>query len=381
MGVLRRGTACIAALLGAGLMACLPIATARAETRTYVVNWFYMNNYYGGDQDCPEGLNPSSIDFYKREMRRLGYAEDQIEKIMDGYPGAGDGRGPWVAIVVHRGNGVDDVYENPETAPDPGLKVVKGKFAYGFNLDGRGADAQTAFEDPETHEKGIDNELYRLVGCIKSYRGGEGAARRPAFPDYVWDVLRDRMPAWMITVTADNWQDSEVTVTFDRALKTVMRDATGLSARVNMTFPIDPDPRGHSVVKGRVKDGVIMTEPGAINFIADAFGLTSDLNFTQAKLRLQMKPDGTLQGVLGGYQPWANFYWGNAGRSWAGEYLHSQDAVAMYYALRRMADGNPDPKTGEMRDISSAYAIEAIPAFTVPATARSAAAVRTSQNP
>ena len=48
------------------------VAGAVAETKSYVVNWFYMDNYFGGDEDCPKGLNPSSIDFYKREMARLG---------------------------------------------------------------------------------------------------------------------------------------------------------------------------------------------------------------------------------------------------------------------------------------------------------------------
>ena len=345
-----------------------------AETKSYVINWFYMDNYYGGNDDCPHGLNLSSIDFYRRDMVRLGIPKEQIDKILDGYPGAGDGRGPWVPIVVHRGNGKDDVYENPETAPDPGLKVVEGKYAYGFNLDGKGADSPKAFEDPETHDKGVDNELYRLVGCIKSYRGGEGGARRPAYSDYTWDVLRDRMPAWLISVTSDGAKDGDATVTLDRALKTIVRDASGTSARANMTFPIDPDPRGHIVLHGTIKNGVLTTEPAQINFIADAFGMTPDLTFTGARLRLQFKPDGTLAGVLGGYQKWVNFYWGLAGRSWAGEYLHSQDSVAIYYALRRMADANPDPKTGQNRDISSAYAIEAIPAFAVPAQP-----VRTSQ--
>ncbi len=363
MRVFRQG---LRVLVAAGAL-LVAGAAAAAESKSFVVNWFYMNNYYGGDVDCPEGLNPSSIDFYRREMVRLGYPKAEIDKILDGYPGAGDGRGPWVAIVVKRGNGKDDVYENPTTAPDPGLKVVQGRYAYGFNLDGRGAASPKGFEDPETGEKGVNNELYRLVGCIKSYRGGEGAAKRAAYPDYIWDVLRDRMPAWLVTVTSDNWKDGPATVTFDRALKTVVRDASGANVRLNMTYAIDPDPRGHNVVQGTIKNGVLTTDPANINFIADAFGLTPDLHFTKARVRLKMNADGTLSGVLGGYQAWAAFYWGNAGRAWTGEYLHSQDAVAIYYALKRMADANPDPKTGENRDISSAYAIEAIPAFTVSA--------------
>ena len=133
------------------------VSAIAAESKSYVVNWFYMNNYYGGDEDCPQGLNPSSIDFYRREMVRLGYPKEQIDKILDGYPGAGDGRGAWVPIAVHRGNGKDDVYENPTTAPDPGLKVVEGRYAYGFDLGGRNDSPKSPpYSPPQFGPTGAD---------------------------------------------------------------------------------------------------------------------------------------------------------------------------------------------------------------------------------
>ena len=42
------------------------------------------------------------------------------------------------------------------------------------------------------------------------------------------------------------------------------------------------------------------------------------------------------------------------------------EEVGLYYLLRNAADANPDPKTGLNRDISAAYFVEAVPAFTVP---------------
>jgi hypothetical protein len=345
-------------------------SASASETKSYLVNWFYLDNYYGGDEDCPQGLNPSSIEFYRRDLLRLGYTKAQVDKLLDGYPGPGDGTEVWVPYVSHRGNGKDDVYENPTTAPDPGLKIVQGRYAYGFNLDGRGANSPSGFEDPETHEKGINNELYRLIGCIKSFRGGQGASRRPAYSDYMWDVQRDRMPGWLISITSESGKDGDATVTFARATRPAIRDASGVNSRANMTYVIDPDPRGHSIVQGKIKDGVLTTTlPSTVRFISDAFGLTPDLELTGARVRFKLNADGTLSGVIGGYQHWTNVYWGLASRSWASEYLHSQDAVAIYYALRRMADANPDPKTGQNRDISCAYAIEAVPAFAVTADA------------
>ncbi len=45
----------------------------------------------------------------------------------------------WVQVVSTRGNGQDNVYLHPTTVADAQLKPAVGSFAYGFNLDGRGA--------------------------------------------------------------------------------------------------------------------------------------------------------------------------------------------------------------------------------------------------
>ena len=47
------------ALLLAGLAAVSPQSLRAAESKSYVVDWFYMANYYGGPEDCPKGLNPA----------------------------------------------------------------------------------------------------------------------------------------------------------------------------------------------------------------------------------------------------------------------------------------------------------------------------------
>ena len=43
------------------------------------------------------------------------------------------------APALLAGNGKDNVYVNPTTSPDPGLKEVKGRFGYGMDLDGKAA--------------------------------------------------------------------------------------------------------------------------------------------------------------------------------------------------------------------------------------------------
>jgi len=47
------------------------------------------------------------------------------------------------------------------------------------------------------------------------------------------------------------------------------------------------------------------------------------------------------------------------------EAVVSLDIPGIYYALKRMADAYPDPKTGENTAISGAYVVEAVPAFII----------------
>ena len=367
---LRRG------LLAA--FAALPMfaaGTASAtETRNFVVSYFYDANWSDGKTDCPNGLNISAIDFYRRDLAAIGYKHDEIEAALKDFPGEGGLKQPWVPMVVTRGNHKDNVYAHPETMADPGMIEVGGHYAYGFNLDGKGADSSSKFEDPDTHEQGVNNQLYKTMGCIRSYRGLPPPGR-PSLVENLWDVLRDVMPAWVIGVTAPEGfgKDGDVTVTFDRALERITRDATGATAQADMTYRIDPDPRSHNVLKGHLKGNVVTIDPADFNMVLDPYE-QPEIRFTKTHLRLTMNPDGSARGVIGGYQLWSTVYYGMADQGHIKEYAASINVPALYYALKRNADYDPDPKTGENRQISSAYVIEAVRAFAVPATTRTAQA-------
>jgi hypothetical protein len=84
--------------------------------------------------------------------------------------------------------------------------------------------------------------------------------------------------------------------------------------------------------------------------------------------------DGTARGTIGGYQPWSTIYYGFADQGHIKEYAASINLPALYYALKRNADYDPDPATGQNRQISSAYQIEAVRAFAVPSSNRTAQA-------
>lgn len=342
-----------------------------AETRSFVVSYFYDANYSDGKTDCPDGTNLSAIDFYRRDLARLGLPHEKIEEALKDFPGEGGLAQPWVPLVMTRGNGKDNVYANPTTSPDPGQKTVQGKYAYGFDLDGK--TGPHAFIEADSKKPGIDNELYRVMGCTRSYRGLPPPGR-PSLAENLWDVLRDVSPAWVISVSSPGTlsKDGDVTITIDRAVERITRDASGAAAQADMTYQIDPDARSHSVLKGKIKGGVVTsTEPTNVHIVADPY-LIPEFDFTKAQMRLEMKADGTARGLLGGYQPWRDFYYSIANQGHIKEYAGSINVPALYYALKKHADADPDPKTKENRRISSAYVIEAVRAFVLPASGQTA---------
>jgi hypothetical protein len=175
------------------------------------------------------------------------------------------------------------------------------------------------------------------------------------------------MPAWVITVSGDDFsRDGPVTVRLAVALDAAdTLDANG-DVQAGMSYRLDPNPRWRNAMPGRLADGVVTAGPADIALPADSY-LQPVYDFRAARLRLTLSPDGKATGVLGGYQAWYPFYWSNAKGGYIDERGFGVDAPALYYALRKCADADPDPQTGENRAISAAYMIEAAPAFAIDA--------------
>jgi hypothetical protein len=330
------------------------VATAAAETRGFAISLIYTASHDVED-NCPRGGNGGPAELYQRILIERGYTQEQALQII-----ANDGVDENGERIEYRMRGIVDgkpanVANFPWSYPDPKIETVAGSYAYGFNLDGR--QGPDSFEDPETGEKGVDNQMWRALGCFVNYR-----VRRPIIPyneSIVWDTAMDSMPAWLVSVSGDDLsKDGDVTVTFDRALNVLMRDAVG-GVLQGSSYTIDTDPRSHSVFNGRLRDGVVTIEPGDF-FMQGESQFYAVLRFTGTQLRLHLRPDGTAYGVLGGYQPWLDYYHYLAIR---GENDGLVDLPGVYNALKRLADADPDPVTGENRRISSAYYIEAVPVY------------------
>src|SRR4051812_43951475 len=157
----------LAALWPAGSQA------AAGETRTFVVGWFSQATY-SQEGDCPGGINPDISRQYVRDANLMGYTKQEIAAF-----GKKPGLPASLRDLMNSRARIDgkpaNPYSHPSAVVDPDLRALGGRYAYGFNLDG--APGAQSFEDPDTHETGVDNQLARALGCMRSFRGS--LANRP----------------------------------------------------------------------------------------------------------------------------------------------------------------------------------------------------------
>ncbi|MGH8256829.1 MAG: hypothetical protein ACRET0_11525 [Steroidobacteraceae bacterium] len=302
---------------------------------------------------------------YALDLAALGMSRDKVKKIMAAYPGPAA-----VGVLVNRGR-IDgkpvNAYTNPAAVIDPKLHLVDGRYAYGFNLDGKGAKSPNSFEDPVTHELGVDNQLFRVFGCHKNFRGPPADATRSTYYSAEWSQARPTFPAWVITISGEDLsKDGPVTVSIDRSIDHVLLNARG-NTEPFTTFRSDPDPRSRNVFRGQLEHGVVtLTDHHDLHLVGDPI-VMNDLDLSQTHFRMTLEANGDANGLIGGYQPWMEIFLplGQAGIGF--EEFQGIDVPGFYYALRHLADADPDPKTGANRRISVAWQFTAVPAFVVPA--------------
>jgi hypothetical protein len=125
----------------------------------------------------------------------------------------------------------------------------------------------------------------------------------------------------------------------------------------------------YTKLKARIKDGVAETEQADIHMpqIAWFYNQQRDAYFRQGKIRVFPNSDGTAAGLVGGYRDFRDLYTQNAFTQSGGVQgvREHEDHVALYYALRRHADGMFNAKTGRYDGISSAYRMKLVPVFVV----------------
>jgi len=383
----RRHERLIGTVFAAASFALLVPTAAQAWTKTYVMEWMEPAFHYGGSgdgnpdapgSDCPTGSN--EFDLFtglvtpyrtKEEVNWLLSPEAKLD--------AEKFRALRTAFAF-RGPRKENVYTNPTSVPDPGLKQVEGKISEGLDLDD---NPHTGFVGVDG-TLGVDNQFYRTAGCVRRYRG---PFRKSGTANTHMEGMRNGMYSVLIVLTgkgADPMNDEDVSVGLYSSKQAVVKDAAGDVAH-DYSFVVEPDPRFQTVFSARTRNGVL-EERGRIPVLRthDSMQVPRDvptLELLKARVKLTMNPDGSLDGLIAGYRNWYEFYHKPVGSSGNGfqngrgptqgavsEIYGHYNLVGMYYALRRNADGIPN-KDGQNTAISVAYRYSFKPAFAVTPTA------------
>lgn len=243
---------------------------------------------------------------------------------------------------------------------DAQYKEPVSKIAPGLNLDSK-SDGQD-FVSPDG-EAGIDNQLYRVVGCTEDYRPGGTLTHFTNF------YMRTRnYPRFVIELTdVDSLvNDDDVTVTTYRGLDPLPLDATGNGNAPYGTQRIDLrwGKMFNYTLKGKIVDGVLITNASDIKIPYNyAFNDRGVMAMRGAQLKLNLTSEQATGLYAGFFDTWS---WYRALNGALGTHSLSygrQSAPSMWRALNRLADGYPDPKTGRNTAISGAITVTMKQAF------------------
>lgn len=339
-------------------------AHAAPWVRSFVVTAYEPAFRYGGPagttdapgSDCPKGTVPDND--YAGMLRTGWRSGAQIAELTKPAVPSIEPYRILAPALHHRGFAPDiDTYLNPFAAPDPGLPAVTGIIAEGFDLDGKSAAGGFA--------AGIDNGLYRALGCLMAFRGppGQGALSK---------LANERMQAGLFTMLIrlsgkqSPAHDDRVMVEIGTSPDPLERNIAGVPLR-DYSYRLVQGAR----LTGRIQDGVLTTLPVARLQVPDFAWSQSNrgaADFLRGRLRLRFAADGSATGLLGGYRDWRDLYARMAFNvAVEGPFLeipYHQNLIAIYYALARNADAMPDAH-GRNSAISGAWRLAALPAFAV----------------
>lgn len=362
-----------APVIGAEATASLPAPPPGGEMG-FVVSEFVQPIVPGTDA-CPEGPVLKLRDAYLAslpapERERLTRKENEKELL------------PLWQKTAFGPNGTN-VCSQPDQFDRPLQRTVKAPTAIGLDLDAGDKSqgcAQEEFTSPQG-EAGIDNQEYRANGCKIEWRGLDG------MPSDNSTGMRQFMASgeWtqvLLLKGVDSLRDDpEVTVIYANTPDRPMIDGKG-NWLPGATFTIsDKHPRNRNVLKGRIVDGVLTTEPADIVLTGtwgqggarDIRGNRAKWRYQKGRLRLAFQADGSLRGLLGGYRPLFDVIISPAIGGAGAALVAGIDCAAELKTLRKYADGMRDPRTGQCTAISGTQRISAVPAFVNDVPARTAA--------
>jgi len=349
----------IAALAAVALLANAAADPPRKKTLGLAITAWRTALYEtpDGKEECPDGLNLGGDQIWlatltpeqKDKLTRHGTVE--TTQLRD--------------YALERGPHGEDVCWNPAVVKDPPQKTVQGKKSFGINLDGTEDGRATSktcghekFVTPDG-SKGIDNQWYRVIGCTYGWRAAGGYTEE--MPN---GELRDGGHPILVEITGiDDLRNSkDVQVAFFHATDGMIKDNAG-RILPNSSYRVAKDYL--YATRGRIVDGVLTTNPIDIHFPFYAHFMHSERFIKDARLSLNLAADGkSAAGLVAGYYDLDSF-WSYMARIGELFTVAHFDCPALYEAVHRLADGYPDPKTGQCTAMSAAFGVEAVSGYII----------------
>jgi len=307
---------------------------------------------------CPEGLNLDERDLHAQQLAIRD--PKAAASVPPGFP----------YITADRKTAPVDMCKEPLGFPAEPHHLVQGLTVVpGFDLDGVASTRAAPGPNACGHddfvgaggEPGIDNQLWTVLGCIKGY------ARGNTIDEFAVANIREGQRTILVRLSGvDNLSnDDAVELGIFSSADPVPVDAQG-AMMDRASLSITNDPRHRNVTPARIENGVVVAGPFELHLDFKGQFLNGEYALRDAKVRLELQPDGTLRGLLGGYWDIEQFYDLYARQaSRLGAFTVGFRCPGMYGAVKRQADARPDPKTGACTAISTAFRMEGIPAFVI----------------
>ena len=218
------------------------------------------------------------------------------------------------------------------------------------------------FTSPDGKEH-VDNQVYRVLGCIYGWRRGnymvehQNRERRDSSKGTI-----------LIEVTGVNTgvNDPDVQVAY-YGTDTVFSKDGNSNILPYASYRISPTPIYGATAHGKIVDGVLITDPVDAKLPLFGHNFIGDMAIRGVRLRMKLDqgtPEGPYSGMLAGYFDLDSW------RDWMARIgflvvTGQWDCPAVIEASKRLADGYPDPKTGNCTALSTSMDFQAEPAFVV----------------